>query len=87
MDRKPQVVLPPITDPTVHKQIDRLAQRYVDAGGLGMEILSMIGAKCRVADRASARFPPLAHGWSDPDGAATRIHGSLALAQDHARPW
>ncbi|SNT75162.1 EcsC family protein [Paracoccus seriniphilus] len=44
MDRKPQVVLPPITDPTVHKQIDRLAQRYVDAGGLGMELLSMIGA-------------------------------------------
>lgn len=37
------MVLPPINDPTVHKQIDRLARRYVDAGGLGMEIMSVIG--------------------------------------------
>ena len=38
-----QLVLPPITDPTVHAQIDRLARRYLDAGGLGMEIMAMIG--------------------------------------------
>lgn len=36
-------VLPPITDPSVHAEIDRLARRYVDAGGLGMDILSAIG--------------------------------------------
>ncbi|MDB6175906.1 EcsC family protein [Paracoccus sp. Z330] len=43
MDRKPQVVLPPITDDAVHQQINRLARRYVDAGGLGMELLSIVG--------------------------------------------
>lgn len=40
-----QDVLPPISDPTVHVQIDRLARRYHDAGGLGMDILSTVGGK------------------------------------------
>lgn len=43
MAPNPQLVLPPISDPTVHEQIDRLARRYVDAGGFGMEIMSIIG--------------------------------------------
>ncbi len=38
-----QVVLPPITDETVLKEIDRLARRYIDARGLGMEILDRVG--------------------------------------------
>lgn len=38
-----QALLPPISDPTVHAELDRLARRYVDAGGLGMEVLSAIG--------------------------------------------
>ena len=38
-----QVVLPPITDETVLRDIDRLARRYVDARGLGMEILDRVG--------------------------------------------
>ncbi|MCF3972863.1 EcsC family protein [Paracoccus sp. EGI L200073] len=38
-----QAVLPPISDPTIRAQIDRLARRHADAGGLGMEIMSMIG--------------------------------------------
>lgn len=42
-----QAVLPPITDPTVHQQIDRLARRYLDAGGLGMEILATIGGSAQ----------------------------------------
>lgn len=42
-----QAVLPPIDDPTVHVQIDRLARRYVDAGGLGMEILATIGGSAQ----------------------------------------
>ena len=40
-----QAVLPPITDPTVHAEIDRLARRYLNAGGIGMELLSAIGGK------------------------------------------
>ncbi|TWI37891.1 EcsC family protein [Paracoccus sulfuroxidans] len=43
--RKAPVVLPPIDDPTVHAEIARLARRYKDAGGLGMEILNTIGGK------------------------------------------
>ncbi|MFD1794432.1 EcsC family protein [Paracoccus aurantiacus] len=38
-----QVVLPPITDESVLKEIDRLARRYVDARGLGMDILDRVG--------------------------------------------
>lgn len=38
-----QAVLPPITDPGVHDQIDRLARRYLDAGGLGMELMAIVG--------------------------------------------
>lgn len=38
-----QVVLPPISDPGVHAQIDRLARRYLDAGGLGMEVMGIVG--------------------------------------------
>lgn len=41
-DRK-DIVLPPITDPGVHAQIDRLARRYHEAGGLGMQILARVG--------------------------------------------
>ena len=37
------LVLPPITDPALHAQIDRLALRYLEAGGLGMQIMSRIG--------------------------------------------
>lgn len=43
MTSKPQEILPPINDPSVHEQIDQLAQRYVDAGGLGMEIMGVVG--------------------------------------------
>ncbi|MDP5307635.1 EcsC family protein [Paracoccus spongiarum] len=38
-----QAVLPPIRDPGVHDQIDRLARRYLDAGGLGMEVMAIVG--------------------------------------------
>lgn len=43
MTRKPQEVLPPINDPSVYEEIDKLARRYVDAGGLGMEIMGIVG--------------------------------------------
>ena len=38
-----QMVLPPITDPSIHHQIDALARRYLAAGGLGMELMTIIG--------------------------------------------
>ncbi|MDF3608489.1 EcsC family protein [Paracoccus sp. DMF-8] len=41
--RTGQAILPPITDPTVHAEIDRLARRYLDAGGIGMDLLQAIG--------------------------------------------
>ncbi|MCQ0968929.1 EcsC family protein (plasmid) [Paracoccus sp. TK19116] len=49
-----QLVLPPINDPTVHAEIGALARRYLDAGGLGMEILSTIGTS---AEGLIARLP------------------------------
>ncbi|MFD1882634.1 EcsC family protein [Paracoccus pacificus] len=41
--RQTQIVLPPINDPTVHAEIDRLARRYKAAGGLLMEIMATVG--------------------------------------------
>jgi len=50
-----QAVLPPIADPTVHAQIDRLALRYLQAGGVAMELLAAIGGK---AEGLVERLPP-----------------------------
>ncbi|MDO5620078.1 MAG: EcsC family protein [Paracoccus sp. (in: a-proteobacteria)] len=54
MPAKGQAVLPPITDPTVHAAIDRLARRYLRAGGIGMEIMNMVGGS---AESALKRLP------------------------------
>lgn len=54
MTARQQMVLPPITDPTVHAEIERLARRYVDAGGMGMDILQSIGTS---AEGLIARLP------------------------------
>ena len=43
MTERQQYVLPPITDPSVLAEIDRLAHRYVAARGLGMDILDRVG--------------------------------------------
>ena len=45
MMTRPQAVLPPIDDPTVHAEVDRLAHRYLDAGGVAMELLAALGGK------------------------------------------
>lgn len=44
MNANRQMVLPPINDPSVHEQVDRLARRYLDASGLGMEIMHVVGS-------------------------------------------
>lgn len=41
--RSAQAILPPIEDPTVHVEIDRLSQRYLAAGGIGMDVLHALG--------------------------------------------
>lgn len=43
MAERQQFVLPPITDPSVLAEIDRLAHRYVNARGLAMELLDRLG--------------------------------------------
>ncbi len=58
-----QHLLPPITDPTVHATLDRLARRYVKAGGVGMEILAWVGGS---AEGLLARLPtPVRNGLDD----------------------
>ena len=51
-----QEVLPPIHDPTVHAAIDRLARDYLDAGGLGMELLATVGGSAEGAIRRLPAF-------------------------------
>ncbi len=57
-----QVVLPPINDPSVHSQIERLARRYLDAGGLGMELMSIAGDG---AEGLIGRLPEFLRGRMD----------------------
>ncbi|TRW97551.1 protein EcsC [Paracoccus sp. M683] len=57
-----QHVLPPINDPSVHAEIDRLARRYVDAGGFGMDILNTIGTS---AEHLIERLPAVVRGRLD----------------------
>ncbi|QBX33846.1 protein EcsC [Paracoccus liaowanqingii] len=37
------LILPPITDPALHAQIDRLARRHLEAAGTGMQLMTRIG--------------------------------------------
>jgi hypothetical protein len=62
MTARKQLVLPPITDPSVHAQIDRLARRYLDAGGLGMEVMAVVG---NGAENVINRMPEFVRGRMD----------------------
>lgn len=42
---KPPEILPPIEDPTVYLEVDRLARRYLRAGGIAMDLLNTVGNK------------------------------------------
>lgn len=57
-----QAVLPPITDPTVHAEIDRLARRYLKAGGISMEVMNSIGGR---AEGLLDRLPKAVRGRMD----------------------
>ncbi|MFB2532976.1 EcsC family protein [Paracoccus sp. p4-l81] len=78
----PQIVLPPITDPTVHATLDRLAHRYVRAGGLGMDILAYVGGS---AETLLARLPGPVRDRLD-DTVRAALHGALAAAGTVAPP-
>ncbi|WBU53653.1 EcsC family protein [Paracoccus sp. SCSIO 75233] len=43
MRENPQIVLPPINDPSILAEIDKLARRYIEARGLAMELIDRIG--------------------------------------------
>ena len=65
-----QSILPPITDPTVHAEIDRLARRYLAAGGIAMEVLNAVGGKAeglveKLPQSVRARLDRLTHAALD----------------------
>lgn len=80
-----QIMLPPITDASVHAEIDKLARRYVGASGLGMELLSAIGGS---AESLIARLPRLVRTRLDDltlaalNRAFTAAHGSRRLVRE-----
>ncbi|MFN4061613.1 MAG: EcsC family protein [Paracoccus hibiscisoli] len=82
-DRK-DLVLPPITDPGVHAQIDRLARRYLDAGGLGMQILTRIG---NTAEGLVERLPGFVRSRLDSvtRAALTRAFGAASRSRKVVR--
>lgn len=51
---RPAEILPPITDPTVHREIARLARLHEQAGGVGMQLLHVVGSG---AERAIDAVP------------------------------
>lgn len=79
------MVLPPITDPSVHAQIDRLARRYLDAGGLGMELMASVGNS---AENLIDKLPGFVRGRMDRitraalNRAFTAAAGSRRLVRD-----
>ncbi|MCG6112074.1 MAG: EcsC family protein [Paracoccus sp.] len=82
-DRK-DLVLPPITDPGVHAQINRLARRYLDAGGLGMQILTRIG---NTAEGLVERLPGFVRSRLDSvtRAALTRAFGAASRSRKVVR--
>ncbi|MDO5529661.1 MAG: EcsC family protein [Paracoccus sp. (in: a-proteobacteria)] len=62
MSKPTEVILPPINDPGIYHQIDRLARRYVDAGGLMMEALIAVGGS---AESLLRRLPKPVRGRMD----------------------
>ncbi len=79
-----QVILPPIGDPSVTETIDRLARRYIDAGGLGMELLSAIGGS---AESMLQRLPGSVRARLDriTSGALNRAFAAAAASRGVVR--
>lgn len=83
-----QAVLPPISDPTVHAEIDRLARRYLNAGGIAMELMNAIGGKAeglleRLPAPVRARMDRITHSaLNRAFDAASRSRGMLSNRGD-----
>lgn len=58
----PPEILPPITDPTVHREIARLARMHEEAGGVGMHLVGIVGGG---AEKLFDRLPPRIRGRMD----------------------
>lgn len=54
---RPAEILPPISDPTVHREIARLARMHEEAGGIGMQILHVVGGGAeKVIDKVPQKY-------------------------------
>lgn len=76
-----QAILPPIDDPSVHAEVDRLARRYVAAGGLGMDLLAAVGGS---AQGLIERLPAFVRSRLD-DLAMTALDGAFRAASRSRR--
>lgn len=77
-----QDVLPPIHDPSVHAAVDRLARRYLNAAGLGMQILTRVGGS---AEHLLARLPAPVRGQLD-DATRRGLNTALKVAMRTGTP-
>ena len=79
-----QAILPPITDPTVHAAIDRLARRYLAAGGIAMELMNAIGGR---AEDLLEKLPAPVRGRVDrlKRGALNRAFDAASLSRGMLR--
>lgn len=54
---RPAAILPPITDPTVHREVARLARMHEEAGGMGLQVLAIVGGGAEKAiDAIPAKY-------------------------------
>lgn len=74
------LILPPITDPLLHAQIDRLARRHLDAAGTGMQLMARIGAS---AEGLIERLPAFVRNRLDgvTRAALTRAFGAASRSR------
>jgi len=78
------LVLPPITDPLIHAQIDRLARRYLEASGPGMKVMERVGDG---AEGLIARLPGFVRSRLDgvTQAALTRAFGAASRSRKVVR--
>ncbi|MFC0201548.1 EcsC family protein [Paracoccus rhizosphaerae] len=75
-----QLILPPIADPSVLAQIDRLARRHDEASGLGMQAMARIGTS---AENLIQRLPNFVRARLDSAtrAALTRAFGAASRSR------
>lgn len=76
-----QAVLPPITDASVHAEIDKLARRYVNAGGIMMDFLNSLGGG---AETVMNKLPKFVRGRMD-HVVSSALERAMGAAQQSRR--